>query len=220
MTEWEPREALLAGPDGLDAAAASRFRRRRASPAVAAFEVGAGQAAAVGELLFEAGFATVETRPDLAGIPRVVVGSTDDLGGSWRVGVAMRHQLATEGDAMLVSVERDGGEAARTALERCIAAGGVVVFPADGVYGLACDPLDAEAIARIHRLKGRDDGKPSAVMYFSPLAMRELVAGLGPRDRAPRPRRCCRARSPWSSPTPSIATRWPAARTSSGSASG
>ncbi|HXS46837.1 MAG TPA: Sua5/YciO/YrdC/YwlC family protein, partial [Solirubrobacterales bacterium] len=26
-----------------------------------------------------------------------------------------------------------------------------------------------------------DDGKPSAVMYFSPLAMRELVEGVGPR---------------------------------------
>lgn len=75
-------------------------------------------------------------------------------------------------------------EAARGALEACIASGGVAVFPADGLYGLACDPLDAAAIARIHELKGRDDGKPSAVMYFSPLAMRELVAGLGPRTAA------------------------------------
>ena len=83
----------------------------------------------------------------------------------------------------LVSIERDGAEAARSALERCIAGGGVVVFPADGLYGLACDPLDAAAIARIHRLKGRDDGKPSAVMYFTPLAIRELLAGLGPRTR-------------------------------------
>lgn len=81
----------------------------------------------------------------------------------------------------IVSIERDGAEAARTALERTIADGGVVVFPADGLYGLACDPLDAEAIGRIHEIKGRDDGKPSAVMYFSPLAMRELVEGLGPR---------------------------------------
>ncbi|HEY5814864.1 MAG TPA: L-threonylcarbamoyladenylate synthase [Solirubrobacterales bacterium] len=79
----------------------------------------------------------------------------------------------------VVSMERDGAEAARAALERTIAAGGVAVFPADGLYGLACDPLDALAIARIHRIKGRDDGKPSAVMYFSPLAMRELVEGLG-----------------------------------------
>jgi len=62
--------------------------------------------------------------------------------------------------------------------------GGVVVFPADGLYGLACDPLDPEAIERIHLLKGRDDGRSSAVMYFSPLALRELVAGLGPRTAA------------------------------------
>ena len=74
-------------------------------------------------------------------------------------------------------------DAARAALERCVAEGGVAVFPADGLYGLACDPLDAAAIERIHRIKGRDDGKPSAVMYFSPLAMRELVDGLGPRTR-------------------------------------
>lgn len=84
----------------------------------------------------------------------------------------------------IVSIERDGAEAARTALERTIAGGGVVVFPADGLYGLACDPLDPVAIGRIHRIKGRDDGKPSAVMYFSPLAMRELVEGLGPRTHA------------------------------------
>jgi L-threonylcarbamoyladenylate synthase len=78
------------------------------------------------------------------------------------------------------------GEAdvARKALERTISRGGVAVFPSDGLYGLACDPLDAGAIARIHRLKGRDDGKPSAVMYFSPLAIRELVGGLGPRTKA------------------------------------
>ena len=61
--------------------------------------------------------------------------------------------------------------------------GGVALFPADGLYGLACDPPAPAAIERIHALKGRDDGKPSAVMYFSPLAMRELVAALGPRTR-------------------------------------
>jgi L-threonylcarbamoyladenylate synthase len=78
------------------------------------------------------------------------------------------------------------GEAnvARKALERCISGGGVAVFPADGLYGLACDPLDANAISQVHRLKGRDDGKASAVMYFSPLAIRELLGGLGPRTKA------------------------------------
>jgi L-threonylcarbamoyladenylate synthase len=83
----------------------------------------------------------------------------------------------------LISIETDGAQAARAALERCIGAAGVAVFPADGLYGLACDPLSAKAVERIQALKGRDERKPSAVMYFSPLAMRELVAGLGPRSR-------------------------------------
>jgi L-threonylcarbamoyladenylate synthase len=82
-----------------------------------------------------------------------------------------------------ISVESDGPDAARAALERCVGVGGVAVFPADTLYGLACDPLRAEAIERIHAIKGRDEGKSSAVMYFSPLAMRELVSGLGPRTR-------------------------------------
>jgi L-threonylcarbamoyladenylate synthase len=86
--------------------------------------------------------------------------------------------------SVVVSIEKDGADRARTALELCVGSGGVAVFPADGLYGLACDPLDAAAIERIHRIKGRDDGKPSAVLYFSPLAMRELVSGLGERTRA------------------------------------
>src|SRR4051794_25213730 len=88
------------------------------------------------------------------------------------------------GATEIVKLESGGAQAARSALQDCVAAGGGAVFPADGLYGLACDPLDAGAIARIHRLKGRDDGKSSAVMYFSPLAMRELVAGFGPRTAA------------------------------------
>jgi len=84
----------------------------------------------------------------------------------------------------LVRLQSGEAQVARRALERTISRGGVAVFPSDGLYGLACDPLDAGAIARIHRLKGRDDGKPSAVMYFSPLAIRELVSGLGPRTKA------------------------------------
>ncbi|HET7121926.1 MAG TPA: Sua5/YciO/YrdC/YwlC family protein [Solirubrobacterales bacterium] len=84
----------------------------------------------------------------------------------------------------ILRIEPGHADVVRKALERTISGGGVAVFPADGLYGLACDPLDEQAIARIHRLKGRDDGKPSAVMYFSPLALRELVSGLGPRTAA------------------------------------
>jgi L-threonylcarbamoyladenylate synthase len=83
----------------------------------------------------------------------------------------------------IVSIERDGPDAARTALERCVGDGGVAIFPADTLYGLACDPLNAAAIDRIRSVKDRDESKPYAVMYFSPLAMRELVSGLGERSR-------------------------------------
>lgn len=84
----------------------------------------------------------------------------------------------------VVSIEREGADAAREALEETVGGGGVAVFPADTLYGLGCDPLNAEAIERIHEIKGRDEGKPSAVLYFNPLAMRELISGLGPGARA------------------------------------
>ena len=89
--------------------------------------------------------------------------------------------MSARGAGASVSIERDSAEAAREELERCLSGGGVAVFPADGLYGLACDPLDKGAVERIHALKGRDDGKPSAVMYLAPLAMREVLSGLGPR---------------------------------------
>ncbi|HEY6550150.1 MAG TPA: peptide chain release factor N(5)-glutamine methyltransferase [Solirubrobacterales bacterium] len=71
VTEWEPREALLAGPDGLDAI---RGLLSKSADGAIALEVGEGQAERVGEMLREAGFGSVETRADLAGIERVVIG--------------------------------------------------------------------------------------------------------------------------------------------------
>jgi release factor glutamine methyltransferase len=73
VTRWEPREALLAGPDGLDVLRAAIPAAAAVAPQLA-LEVGAGQAPAASEMLFDAGFTTVETRVDLAGIPRVVWG--------------------------------------------------------------------------------------------------------------------------------------------------
>jgi release factor glutamine methyltransferase len=71
VTEWEPREALLAGADGLDAI---RALIPQVEVGVLALEVGQGQAGAVRELLAAAGFGAIETRRDLAGIERVVLG--------------------------------------------------------------------------------------------------------------------------------------------------
>ncbi len=75
IVRHEPPLALFAGEDGLDAIrllvdrAATRPRVR-----VLALEVGAGQAASVGELMRVAGFPAVRAECDLAGIERVVVG--------------------------------------------------------------------------------------------------------------------------------------------------
>ncbi len=78
VTEWEPREALLAGPDGLDVLRAAIPAAAGVAP-VLALEVGARQAAAACELAMEAGFGAVETRPDLAGIPRLVIGRAEAI---------------------------------------------------------------------------------------------------------------------------------------------
>lgn len=51
-------------------------------------------------------------------------------------------------------------------LERSIAVGGVALFPADTVYGLACEPDIDEAVTRLYALKGRRPEKPAAVMFF------------------------------------------------------
>jgi L-threonylcarbamoyladenylate synthase len=83
-----------------------------------------------------------------------------------------------------VSIEADGADGAHHAFERVISDGGVAVFPADGLYGLACDPTNGEAIKRIHALKNRDGGKPSAVLYFSNEAMREIIESVTPIVRA------------------------------------
>jgi release factor glutamine methyltransferase len=81
VTKFEPREALLAGPDGLDAYRAfipecslrlSRYAAQRKG--ALGVEVGEGQASAVAELMRGVGFGEVETRRDLAGIERAVVG--------------------------------------------------------------------------------------------------------------------------------------------------
>jgi L-threonylcarbamoyladenylate synthase len=70
------------------------------------------------------------------------------------------------------------------AFDACIAAGGVAVFPADTVYGLACDPDDAAAVDKLYALKGRPTGKPSAVMWFDAERALDALRELGPRTRA------------------------------------
>jgi L-threonylcarbamoyladenylate synthase len=70
------------------------------------------------------------------------------------------------------------------AFEACVAGGGVAVFPADTVYGLACDPASAEAVAKLYALKGRPADKPAAVMWFDRERALAALPELGRRTRA------------------------------------
>ncbi len=67
--------------------------------------------------------------------------------------------------------------------ERCMAVGGVAVFPADTVYGLACDPGNRIAVERLYRMKRRALDTPSAVMFFDRSLALEALPELGPRTR-------------------------------------
>ena len=70
------------------------------------------------------------------------------------------------------------------AFERCIAVGGVALFPSDTVYGLATDPGSKEGRRRLYALKGRRQDLPAAVMFFALDLALETLSELGPRTRA------------------------------------
>lgn len=69
------------------------------------------------------------------------------------------------------------------AFERCIGFGGVAVFPADTVYGLACDPAARRAVERLYRLKGRSPKRSAAVMFFTLEAALLALPEIGGRTR-------------------------------------
>ncbi|MEI7625705.1 MAG: Sua5/YciO/YrdC/YwlC family protein [Actinomycetota bacterium] len=70
------------------------------------------------------------------------------------------------------------------AFARCMAGAGVAVFPADTVYGLACEPDNAEAVRRLYVLKGRRRSKSAAVMFFDLDIALSALPELGPKTQA------------------------------------
>jgi L-threonylcarbamoyladenylate synthase len=67
---------------------------------------------------------------------------------------------------------------------RCITVGGVAVFPADTVYGLACEPDSKDAVQRLYLLKRRRADKPAAVMFFALDLALAALPELGARTAA------------------------------------
>lgn len=68
-------------------------------------------------------------------------------------------------------------------LQRCLAGGGVAVFPADTVYGLGCDPENERAVRRLYELKGRPPDRPAAVMFFDRERALEALGELSTAER-------------------------------------
>jgi len=69
------------------------------------------------------------------------------------------------------------------AFARCMAVGGVALFPADTVYGLATSPDSEEGVRRLYTLKGRPPDQPAAVMFFDAESALGALEELGPRTR-------------------------------------
>jgi release factor glutamine methyltransferase len=76
IVDHEPREALVAGPTGLEAieALVRELAGMDGRPAAIALEIGAGQGDAVAGLVRQAGYSAIELRQDLAGLDRAVIG--------------------------------------------------------------------------------------------------------------------------------------------------
>jgi L-threonylcarbamoyladenylate synthase len=59
-------------------------------------------------------------------------------------------------------------------------AGGVVAFPTETYYGLAVDPFNPVALARLFALKGRSADKPVLLIVDDPSQLAALVAEIPP----------------------------------------
>ncbi len=58
---------------------------------------------------------------------------------------------------------------------RIVMDGGVIVFPTDTVYGIGCDPYNAEAVSRVYDIKSRDLSKPLPVLVDSIRTARSMA---------------------------------------------
>ena len=83
IRQYEPRSALVAGEDGLEAirALAPVLVRRLSASGKAFVEIGSGQASAAAQILAREGLDVVRTISDLSGIPRCLVAGRAGRGG-------------------------------------------------------------------------------------------------------------------------------------------
>lgn len=59
---------------------------------------------------------------------------------------------------------------------RVLREGGIILYPTDTVWGIGCDATNAEAVARIFRLKQREDSKSMLVLLDAPGKLQGYVS--------------------------------------------
>ena len=67
--------------------------------------------------------------------------------------------------------------------QRVAANGGVIVFPTDTLYGMACDPRNPEALARVYNIKGRSAQKALPVLVGGLDQLVEIVSEVPEKAR-------------------------------------
>ena len=178
-----PRGALFAGPDGLDGRAPAGGPGRRARRRFLA--------------------ARGRRRPGAGGRGARARGRLR----ARRAPARPRRHRARGGRAALI----DAADA-RT-FERCIAVGGVAVFPADTVYGLACEPDSKEAVAAPVRAQGPPRPTSRRRSCSSRSSSRWPRCPSSGRARARALRRAAARRGDAAAAQPGgAASRWPAGR--------
>jgi len=59
--------------------------------------------------------------------------------------------------------------------------GGVILYPADTIWGIGCDATNQEAIKQVYSIKGRSYTKPLIVLVASTQQLYEIVTSVHPR---------------------------------------
>lgn len=54
-------------------------------------------------------------------------------------------------------------------------AGGIIIYPTDTVWGIGCDATNADAVARIYKMKQRDDSKAMICLVDSDARLQRYV---------------------------------------------
>ncbi|KGI59586.1 Sua5/YciO/YrdC/YwlC family protein [Prevotella sp. DNF00663] len=60
----------------------------------------------------------------------------------------------------------------------CLKSGGVILYPTDTVWGIGCDATNAEAVAKVYKIKRRDDSKALICLVDSDARLQRYVRNV------------------------------------------